>query len=95
MISLTTVEEEILDACNDEDMEIAATCLPDTRKGEKIILISTRSIEKSELTKILSEAKINPLYYPSLVLVVDEIPKLGSGKTDFGATKKIALVNDQ
>jgi len=26
--------------------------------------------------------------------VVDEIPKLGSGKTDFGATKKIALVNN-
>ena len=32
---------------------------------------------------------------PSSVLVVEEIPKLGSGKTDFGATKKIALVNDQ
>jgi len=29
------------------------------------------------------------------VLNVDEIPKLGSGKTDFSATKKIALVNDQ
>ena len=29
------------------------------------------------------------------VILVDEIPKLGSGKTDFGATKKIALVNDQ
>jgi acyl-[acyl-carrier-protein]-phospholipid O-acyltransferase/long-chain-fatty-acid--[acyl-carrier-protein] ligase len=95
MISLTTVEEEILDALNDKDLEIAATCLPDQRKGEKIVLLSTNNIEKSELTKILSEAKINPLYHPSSVLVVDEIPKLGSGKTDFGATKKIALVNDQ
>jgi hypothetical protein len=27
--------------------------------------------------------------------MVEEIPKLGSGKTDFGATKKIALVNEQ
>jgi len=26
---------------------------------------------------------------------VAEIPKLGSGKTDFSATKKIALVNNQ
>jgi len=25
----------------------------------------------------------------------EEIPKLGSGKTDFGVIKKIALVNDQ
>jgi acyl-[acyl-carrier-protein]-phospholipid O-acyltransferase/long-chain-fatty-acid--[acyl-carrier-protein] ligase len=95
MISLTTVEEEILDACNDKDLEIAATCLPDQRKGEKIVLLSTSNIEKSDLKKILTEAKINPLYHPSSVLMVDEIPKLGSGKTDFGATKKIALVNDQ
>ena len=95
MISLTTVEEAILDAYNEKDLEIAATCLPDQRKGEKIVLLSTNNIEKSELIKILSDAKINPLYYPSSILVVDEIPKLGSGKTDFGATKKIALVNDQ
>ena len=94
MVSLTTVEEEILDACNDTDLELAATCLPDQRKGEKIVLLSTKNIEKSELTKILSDAKINPLYHPSSILVVDEIPKLGSGKTDFGATKKIALVNN-
>ena len=95
MISLTAVEEEILDACNDKDLEIAATCLPDQRKGEKIVLLSTNNLEKNELTKILTDAKINPLYHPSSVLVVDEIPKLGSGKTDFAATKKIALVNDQ
>ena len=95
MISLTTVEEEILDACKIKDLEIAATCLPDQRKGEKIVLLSTNNLDKGELTKILSDAKINPLYHPASVLVVDEIPKLGSGKTDFAATKKIALVNDQ
>ncbi len=95
MISLTTVEEEILDACNIKDLEIAATCLPDQRKGEKIVLLSTNNLDKGELTKILSDAKINPLYHPASVLVVDDIPKLGSGKTDFAATKKIALVNDQ
>ena len=95
MISLATVEEEILSACNNNDLEIAATCLPDQRKGEKIILLSTINIEKNQLSKILSDAKINPLYHPSTVLVVEEIPKLGSGKTDFGATKKIALVNNQ
>ena len=95
MISLTTVEEEILDACNDKDLEIAATCLPDQRKGEKIVLLATTDIDKVALKKILSDAKINPLYHPSNVLNVDEIPKLGSGKTDFSATKKIALVNDQ
>jgi acyl-[acyl-carrier-protein]-phospholipid O-acyltransferase/long-chain-fatty-acid--[acyl-carrier-protein] ligase len=95
MISLTTVEEEILDACKDKDLEIAATCLPDQRKGERIVLLATTEIDKVALKKILSDAKVNPLYHPSNVLNVDEIPKLGSGKTDFSATKKIALVNDQ
>ena len=95
MISLTTVEEEILDACNDADLEIAATCLPDQRKGEKIVLLATTDMDKNKLKKILSDAKINPLYHPANVLNVDEIPKLGSGKIDFSATKKIALVNDQ
>jgi len=95
MISLTTVEEEILDACNDKDLEIAATCLPDQRKGEKIVLLATNNLDKNELKKMLSDAKVNPLYHPTQVLMVEEIPKLGSGKTDFGATKKIALVNEQ
>ena len=95
MISLTTVEEEILDACNEKDLEIAATCLPDQRKGEKIVLLATNNLDKNQLKKLLSDAKVNPLYHPAQVLMVEEIPKLGSGKTDFGATKKIALVNEQ
>ena len=96
MISLTTVEEEILEVCNDKDLEIAATCLPDQRKGEKIVLLATKNnLDKNQLKKLLSDAKVNPLYYPAQVLMVEEIPKLGSGKTDFGATKKIALVNEQ
>jgi acyl-[acyl-carrier-protein]-phospholipid O-acyltransferase / long-chain-fatty-acid--[acyl-carrier-protein] ligase len=94
MISLTSVEEEILDVCNDKDLEIAATCLPDQRKGEKIVLLATNNLDKNQLKKLLSDAKVNPLYYPAKVLMVEEIPKLGSGKTDFGATKKIALINE-
>ena len=94
MISLTTVEEEILDALNTKDLEIAATCLPDQRKGEKIVLLATNNLDESHFKKLLSDAKINPLFHPAQVILVDEIPKLGSGKTDFGETKKIALVNE-
>ena len=95
MISLTTVEEEILDACNNVDLEIAATCLPDQRKGEKIVLLSTAEINKDELKILLTKAKINPLHHPAIVKIVEETPKFGSGNTNFGATKKIALVNNQ
>jgi acyl-[acyl-carrier-protein]-phospholipid O-acyltransferase/long-chain-fatty-acid--[acyl-carrier-protein] ligase len=95
MVSLTTVEEEILNACNNADLEIAATCVPNQRKGEKIVLLATEEINKDELKALLTKAKVNPLHHPAKVLLVEEIPKLGSGKTDFGAIKKIALVNDQ
>ena len=94
MISLTTVEEEILDALNTKDLEIAATCLPDQLKGEKIVLLATKNLDESHFKKLLTDAKVNPLYHPAQVILVDEIPKLGSGKTDFGETKKIALVNE-
>jgi acyl-[acyl-carrier-protein]-phospholipid O-acyltransferase / long-chain-fatty-acid--[acyl-carrier-protein] ligase len=95
MISLTIVEEEILEALNTKDLEVAATCLPDQRKGEKIVLLASNNLDESNFKKMLSDAKVNPLYHPAQVILVDEIPKLGSGKTDFGATKKIAQVNVQ
>jgi acyl-[acyl-carrier-protein]-phospholipid O-acyltransferase/long-chain-fatty-acid--[acyl-carrier-protein] ligase len=34
---------------------------------------------------------MNPLSIPSDVIRVEAIPKLGSGKTDFGAVKRLAL----
>ena len=92
MVSLTTVEEEILNACNNADLEIAATCVPNQRKGEKIVLLATEEINKDELKALLTKAKVNPLHHPAKVLLVEEIPKLGSGKTDFGAIKKIAPI---
>ena len=94
MISLTNVEEEILDACNHRDLEVAATCLPDQRKGEKIVLLATSDLKKEDLTEILTKAKVNPLHFPNKILNVEEIPKLGNGKTDLGATKKIAQANE-
>jgi acyl-[acyl-carrier-protein]-phospholipid O-acyltransferase/long-chain-fatty-acid--[acyl-carrier-protein] ligase len=74
--------------------EVAATCLPDQRKGEKIVLLATSDLKKEDLIETLTKAKVNPLHIPNKILNVEEIPKLGSGKTDFGATKKIAQANE-
>jgi acyl-[acyl-carrier-protein]-phospholipid O-acyltransferase/long-chain-fatty-acid--[acyl-carrier-protein] ligase len=37
-----------------------------------------------------STAGVNPLSIPAEVRRVEAIPKLGSGKTDFGAVKRLA-----
>ena len=35
------------------------------------------------------------IHHPAKVLLIEKIPKLGSDKTDFSVTQKIALVNDK
>ena len=62
---------------------------------ENFLTEVTEQKNKDELKKLLTNTKTNPLYRPAKVLFVEEIPKLGSVKIDFSATKKIALVNNQ
>ncbi len=90
MISLTAVENKIYEAFGDlEDLKLAAVNLPDEKKGEKIVLLINQEIE--ELKQIIIEFGIEPLWIPSEVKVVANIPLLGSGKIDFAGVKKLAL----
>ncbi len=73
------------------ELELAAVNLPDERKGERILLLVAGAIETEGLRKRLLDAGMNPLSVPSEVLPVESIPKLGSGKTDFGALRRLAL----
>jgi acyl-[acyl-carrier-protein]-phospholipid O-acyltransferase / long-chain-fatty-acid--[acyl-carrier-protein] ligase len=94
MISLTAVEETVRTALDKPELELVAINLPDEKKGEKIILMIAEEIQLEDIKKAMLEAKANPLMIPSEVKVVDEIPKLGSGKTDFKLAKKQFLESD-
>ncbi len=94
MISLTAVEESVRDSLNQPELEIVAVNLPDERKGEKVALMITEDIQLADIKKAMLEADINPLMIPASVKFVDEIPTLGSGKTDFKLAKKIFLEAD-
>lgn len=89
MVSLSAVEQHVLDVLNDETIELLAVNLPDDKKGEKIVLMTTHEINQAELKQTLIAHDVNPLMLPSQTIVVDEIPKLGSGKTDFAAAKRL------
>lgn len=91
MISLGAVESEIKKIITEPDVEIVAVNIPDEKKGEQIVLLITLAIESDELRKRLLEINCNPMMIPSVIKQVTSIPKLGSGKTDFGAAKQIAL----
>lgn len=91
MISLSAVENAVSQQLANSEIEILAVSIPDAKKGEKIVVLSETPIQLQEIKQKLLAAKCNPLLIPSGFYVVTAIPKLGSGKTDFSAARKLAL----
>jgi len=90
MISLGAIEAAI-NPLLPEDVEVLTTTLPDDKKGEKVVLLYAGDIDEADLKTCISNSGLNSLMVPALLIAVDAIPKLGSGKSDFNAAKKIAL----
>jgi acyl-[acyl-carrier-protein]-phospholipid O-acyltransferase/long-chain-fatty-acid--[acyl-carrier-protein] ligase len=92
MVSLTAVEEQVRRVVGDPELDISAVSLPDAKKGEQVVLLVAGSeTEPDALRKALLDAGCNPLTIPGEFRRVPSIPKLGSGKTDFTAARKLAL----
>ena len=69
----------------------AAVSVPDSRKGERIVLVTTRMPAlRDELREYSRRFGATELMVPAEIVNVPEIPVLGSGKTDYVATQKIA-----
>jgi acyl-[acyl-carrier-protein]-phospholipid O-acyltransferase / long-chain-fatty-acid--[acyl-carrier-protein] ligase len=96
MISLSAIEDKIakiIDLPEDNLVDFIATSIEDDKKGEKIILLISHVNEEFILTlkeKIVRNFE-NKLMIPSLIKIVEEIPKLGTGKKDFSRAKQLAL----
>ncbi len=90
MISLGAIEASINTSLPD-DIEILATTVPDDKKGEKVVLLYSGEIEDAELKACITNSTLNSIMMPSLLIEVDAIPKLGSGKSDVNKAKQIAL----
>jgi acyl-[acyl-carrier-protein]-phospholipid O-acyltransferase / long-chain-fatty-acid--[acyl-carrier-protein] ligase len=91
MISLTAVEEAVRNSLGEPELELVAVNLPDEKKGEKVILLVAEDYQLEDIKKAMLDSKINPLMIPAEVKKVDEIPKLGSGKTDFKLARQQLL----
>jgi len=92
MVSLGLVETQIRKLINPE-INIMTTAIPDSKKGEQVVLFIEDMSEKilSEIKLKIKESDLNPLFKPSTYLKVEEIPKLGTGKADFKGAKSLAL----
>jgi acyl-[acyl-carrier-protein]-phospholipid O-acyltransferase/long-chain-fatty-acid--[acyl-carrier-protein] ligase len=95
MVSLTAVEMEIRQAMENPEMDLVAVNVPDDKKGEKVVLLVSGDYEPKMIRAKLTERQMNPLMIPADIYQVEQVPKLGSGKTDFAASKQLALTKLQ
>jgi acyl-[acyl-carrier-protein]-phospholipid O-acyltransferase/long-chain-fatty-acid--[acyl-carrier-protein] ligase len=89
MVSLTAVETYA--AAVWPQNRHAAVSMPDSRKGEKIVLLS--DAKDADASRLLEWAQKNgapELAVPKKIITVSEIPVLGTGKTDYVSVQRMA-----
>ena len=91
MVGLGAVEKALREFVSKPEFETVVVSLPDAKKGERLVALVTMGIDAHAMRNGLSASGLNSLAFPSRYLLVGEIPKLGSGKTDFATAKKLAL----
>ena len=90
MVSLGAVEKKIQDTPVLEGCDYLATTVPDAAKGEKIVLLYQGDKDPKDVLSELRASGFPPIMLPALAFPVEKVPKLGTGKADFTAAKKLA-----
>jgi acyl-[acyl-carrier-protein]-phospholipid O-acyltransferase/long-chain-fatty-acid--[acyl-carrier-protein] ligase len=91
MVSLVAVEEA-LNAVTPDEVECCAVELPDSRRGSRIVAVTSAEVDSSQVSKQLAQALPN-LALPKQYVTLSEFPRMGSGKTDFRSLTR--LVREQ
>ena len=69
----------------------AVISLPDPRKGESLLLVTTRQDADSREILAAARARMIPeIMVPRAVLCVPSVPLLGTGKVDYPAVQRLA-----
>jgi acyl-[acyl-carrier-protein]-phospholipid O-acyltransferase/long-chain-fatty-acid--[acyl-carrier-protein] ligase len=68
-----------------QDIECCVVEIPDARKGANLAVAVTGDIKQKEIIAALT-AKLPPVSVPRKFIVLEELPKMGSGKVDFRTT---------
>ncbi|MEC4746964.1 AMP-binding protein [Methylomicrobium sp. Wu6] len=87
MVSLTAVEQLAIEAW--PEAHHAAVSLPDPKKGEQVILLTThKGATLHDLAK--SAVGVAQISLPRKVIVIDAVPVLATGKTNYLAATELA-----
>lgn len=93
MVSLGAVENAIKTVLDDPEKEVIVVTVDDEKKGEKVVALHDKDLDTTDLKQKLLAVGLNNLALPSVWLRVELLPKLGSGKTDFGKAKQMAMTS--
>lgn len=88
MVSLSMVELYINALW--PDYQHAVVNMPDTRKGEQLVLVTTHAeANREELVKYARGEQVGELSIPKKIIVLPKMPLLGSGKIDYTQIKEL------
>lgn len=87
MVSLIRVEA-ILEQCLPQDVNCCVIDIPDNVKGAKIVAAVTKEIDEQQILKKMAEDLPN-IALPKKFIVIDELPKTGSGKVNLRLISEI------
>jgi acyl-[acyl-carrier-protein]-phospholipid O-acyltransferase / long-chain-fatty-acid--[acyl-carrier-protein] ligase len=89
MVSLSAVES-VASALWPQATSVAVS-LPDQRKGERIVLLTTqKDADRAAMQRHTKAIGATELSVPADIRIVDKVPLLGSGKTDYVASTALA-----
>lgn len=81
MVSMVRVESVLVELLPD-DVDCCVVEVPDFLKGAKIVATVTQKVDEKKILKQMAE-KLSPIELPRQFLVIEDLPKMGSGKVDF------------
>ncbi len=88
MVSLVKIED-ILEKFLPEDAHCSVVEIPDSMKGARIVAVTTVPVEQKAIKKQMS-AHLPAIALPKTFLVMENLPKMGSGKIDFKSITELA-----
>ncbi|MCK4841107.1 MAG: AMP-binding protein, partial [Methylococcales bacterium] len=87
MVSLAAIEAHAVKAW--PNAQHASTSMPDSKKGEQVILLTTqKGADSKQLAK--SAKGVHAISLPKRIFVVKDIPVLATGKTNYPEVSKLA-----
>jgi len=89
MVSLVRVENTIEENI-EEGVECCVVEIPDAIKGSRIVAALTKEVDKKTMGKTLAKSLPN-IALPKEYVVIEEFPKMGSGKIDFRSTTDMVI----